>query len=67
MRWSTRIVLWEPLRLGYRHAGRPVTRWEDSLNKFASSQGFKWTELARDREQWKMQEGEFIKVQVQAG
>ena len=29
-----------------------ATRWEDSLDSFAKSRGFKWQEVARDHDVW---------------
>ena len=50
-RWTTRMVNWIP-HGGERGPGRPATRWEDSLDSFAKSRGFKWQEVARDRRAW---------------
>ena len=50
-RRDTRMVNWIP-HGGEREPGRPATRWEDPLDSFAKSRGFKWQEVARDRRAW---------------
>ena len=59
MRWSFRMLGWEPLGKGSRSVGRPVTRWEDSILKFAAKQGFTWRRLAQERDEWHAREEEF--------
>ena len=53
------MVNWIP-HGGERRPGRPATRWEDSLDSFAKSSGFKWQELARDRDAWDNLESVFV-------
>ena len=60
MRWSTRMLFWEPLQRGSRPVGRPAARWEDSLNRFARDRNFKWTKLAEDRGAWQELEDAFV-------
>ena len=60
MSWTYRMRGWEPLYRGSRPVGRPAARWEDTLNRFASTRGIKWTETAKDRNQWKSLEDEFV-------
>ena len=48
---TQRMVNWIP-HGGERGPGRPPTRWEDSLDSFAKSRGFKWQDVARDRRAW---------------
>ena len=50
-RWTTRMVNWIP-HGGERGPGRPPTRWEDSLDSFAKSRGFKWQDVAREHRAW---------------
>ena len=59
MRWSHRMLLWRPIRRGSRPVGRRTTRWEDSIKKFASEQGFSWRMAAKDRVWWSELEDEF--------
>ncbi len=51
---------WVPGERGRRPAGRPVARWEDSLNQFARSSKLKLTEVAQDREQWSSLEDAYV-------
>ena len=68
MRWSWRFALWEPFTRGSRNVGRPARRWEDILEKFGSTRGFSWKDLARDSREdrgiWKRQEADFVKTQA---
>ena len=64
MRWSTRMVFWEPFRQGSRPVGRPATRWEDSVVKFAHSRGFNWHQTAEDRDKWKGLEDDFVRFEI---
>ena len=55
-RWSSLVYKWRPI--GYRRSpGRPVTRWEDELVKYA---GGYWNEIAVDTARWKDHEPGFI-------
>ena len=64
MRWSTRMVFWEPFRQGSRPVGRPATRWEDSVVKFAHSRGFNWHQTAEDHDKWKGLEDDFVRFEI---
>ncbi len=57
-RWTRTLVDWEPVG-GRRHWGRPVTRWEDPIQRYASSKGFNWKQRAKDRGDWDSLEDEF--------
>ena len=57
-RWSTTMLDWEPVK-GARRPGRPMTRWEDPLVRFAQEKGFSWRELAKNRSDWDQEEAEF--------
>ena len=52
------MVDWEPVG-GQRHWGRPVTRWEDSILRYAAEKKFDWKEYAKERGDWESQEDEF--------
>ena len=58
-RWTTRMVNWIP-HGGERGPGRPATRWEDSLESFAKSKGFRWQDVAKDRDAWDSWESAFV-------
>ena len=58
-RWSKMMLDWVPVR-GQRGAGRPVTRWEDPIAKYAKAKGFNWRECALDRDGWANLEKEFV-------
>ena len=53
-----RPIDWEPVQ-GARRPGRPMTRWEDPLVRFAQEKGFSWRELAKNRSDWDQEEAEF--------
>ena len=61
LRWSKAMLDWEPVA-GERRWGRPITRWEDSLVRFAKSQGVDWRQCAQDRERWSSLEEEFART-----
>ena len=50
---------WEPLS-GRRAVGRPETRWEDSLVRFARDMGANWRDLAKNRDSWCSLEDKFV-------
>ena len=58
-RWSTRTLHWIPIK-GERARGRPATRWEDDLTKFAASRDAKWEVWAKDRGMWDYLEAEYV-------
>ena len=64
MRWTYRMRGWEPFSRGSRPVGRPAARCEDTLNRFASMHGIKWTEMAKDRNQWKSLEDDFVRFEI---
>ncbi len=49
-----------PVR-GGRSVGRPDTRWEDSIARFASKVTTEWQKLAQDKNSWDELEGELVK------
>ena len=53
------MLHWIPLG-GDRRRGRPATRWEDELEKFAAARGQKWEECALDRTLWESLEADFL-------
>ena len=53
------VVNWIP-HGGERARGRPATRWEDALDSFAKTKGFKWQDAARDRRAWDSWEPAFV-------
>jgi len=60
MRWSYRMIGWVPTGQGSRSVGRPMTRWEDSIEHFAIAKDFKWIIIAQDRQEWRRLEDEFV-------
>ena len=58
-RWSTRVLHWLPSK-GERTRGRPATRWENDLEKFAASRNAKWEVWAKDRGTWEYLEAEYV-------
>ena len=59
-RWSTKLLSWSPT--GHRTRGRPMKRWCDELEAFVTSvygPGADWTDIAQDRESWKLLEDGF--------
>ena len=58
-RWTVRVMNWEPVS-GKRSVGRPETRWEDSLVRFAKGRGRNWRELAKNRDDWSGLEEQFV-------
>ena len=62
-RWTRWMLGWVPVG-GVRAPGRPVTRWEDSLNRFMQGRDKSWLALAQDREAWASLEDEFAKAGI---
>ena len=52
---------------GDRRRGRPATRWEDELVKFAAPRGQKWEECALDRMLWQSLEADFLEFGADDG
>ena len=50
---------WEP-KGGSRRVGRPLARWEDSLDSFAQARGINWKRIAVDRILWSSLEADFV-------
>ena len=47
-RWSSLVCIWAPSTYR-RHVGRPTTRWEDDIVRYA---GGGWASLAQDEDAW---------------
>ena len=47
-RWSSLMCIWAPSTYR-RHVGRPTTRWEDDIVRYA---GGGWASLAQDEDAW---------------
>ena len=50
-----RVLVWKPE--GKKPLGRPMRRWEDSINMDHQEVGcgyMDWIELAQDRDRWRM-------------
>ena len=52
-RWTRSILHWIP-HGGERRRGRPATRWEDALEKYAAENGARWEDWAGDNDVWKL-------------
>ena len=61
-----RVCVWMALG-GGRKRGRPATRWEDELEKFAAARGQKWEECALDLILWESSEADFLEFGVEDG
>ena len=56
---ATRVLHWLPSK-GERTRGRPATRWEDDLEKFAASRNARWEVRAKVRGLWEYLEAEYV-------
>ena len=56
-RWSVEILSWKPVHGHGRCAGRPLTRWSDSIEKYV---GGDWFNVAKDCALWRTLEDGFV-------
>ena len=65
-RWSRRVLLWDPGAevCNFRRVGRPIRRWEGSLNNFLQNfyclQNVDWKAVAEDDGTWTLLEDEYV-------
>jgi len=65
-KWSHAAMLWNPLlhneKGAHRNCGRPCKRWDEDFSTYCKTQTefISWTELAADKELWRMHETAYV-------